>query len=176
MELFPESRKHAWSNDRACHGHIWVQVTDVVNIRFAFQQGNDRANDALKRWIGHGHDGIAGHKERARNRQRDVAEVIQHAFFHAETRKVGRTGTNDAHSVHNFSLVRAPWASLCGIVGWAPAEHRQAMRRGESFHDGMSHLGGRGSIRRVIEIQQQDAHGEIVLSSASVRGAVAQRF
>src|SRR5204862_7516350 len=99
MEPFPESRKHAWSNDRPSHGPIWVQITDVVNIRFAFQQSNNRANDALKRRIGHCDDRVPRHKERAKNRQGDVADVIKHALIHAESRNGGRTGTTVSDSI-----------------------------------------------------------------------------
>ena len=88
MKFFPDPRDPAGFDDRASHGHVRIHVPYVVDVRLAFQQGDDRADDALKRRIGHGHDGVRRHKERTWNRQRDVAEIIQHPFFHIEARKI----------------------------------------------------------------------------------------
>ena len=173
MEFFPDPREPAGFNDRASHGHVRIHVAYVVDVRLAFQQGDNRANDALKRRIGHGRDGVARHKERTRNRQRDVAEIIQHPFFHVKARKIRRTGTDDAHPARDFRLVRPPRAAFGRIVGRPPAQHRHVVGHGNGIHDALRHLRGRGSVRRVIKIEQQNAHGKIVQSSGSPRSAVA---
>src|SRR5437879_8563202 len=104
MEFFPEPREHSWPDDRAPQRHVRIQISYVVDVRLAFEQGDDRAKDALKRRIGHRHDGIAGHKKRARDRQCGVAEVIRQAVFHTEARKVSRTCANYEGRVGAFRL------------------------------------------------------------------------
>ena len=167
MEFFPDLCEHTGLNDRAGHGHVRIQVPDVVEIRLAFQHSHNRADDPLKRRIGHCQNHITRHKERARNRQRDVAEIVHHPSCHVEARKVGRTSANDACPVSDFRLVWPPSAPFRGIIGRPPTQHRHVMRGGKRVHDGVRHLRGRRSIRREIEIEQQDSHKRIVQSSVA---------
>src|SRR5229473_2904080 len=173
LEFFPDPRQPPGFNDRAPYGHVRVHVPYVVDVWLAFQHGHDRANDALKRRIGHRHDGVTAHKKRARNRQRDVAEIIHHSFFHIEARKVRRPRANDARSARDFRLVRPPRAPLGGIVGRPPAQHRHLVGNGKSIHRALRHLRRRGRVRRVIKIEQQNSHWNIVQICVSALGAVA---
>ena len=62
VKFFPDSREDAQFDDRASHSHVRVQIPSVVRERFAFQHGNERADDALKRRIGHGQHDVAVNK------------------------------------------------------------------------------------------------------------------
>src|SRR6266852_4340412 len=53
MQDFPDLYEPARLNDGATHGHVRIHVPDVVDVRFTFQHSHDRANDSLKRRIGH---------------------------------------------------------------------------------------------------------------------------
>jgi len=49
MEFFPDSREPARLDDRAAYRHIRIHVSNVVDVRPAFQLCHYRANDPLKR-------------------------------------------------------------------------------------------------------------------------------
>jgi len=88
VEFFPDARERTWLDDGAADGHVRIEVADVVNVRLAFREGDERADDSLEGGIGHGEDDVTGKKQRARNGQENIAEIIEHALFHLRARVI----------------------------------------------------------------------------------------
>src|SRR5208283_3702381 len=59
VQLFPEARQHARGNDGASQGDIGIQVSDVVDVGLAFQDGHEGTDDALEGRVGHGQNDVA---------------------------------------------------------------------------------------------------------------------
>jgi hypothetical protein len=95
MELFPDAGEEAGLDDGAADGHVRVEVADVVNVGLVFQEGDECADDAFERRVGHGQDDVAGKKQRAGHSQENVAEVVEQALFHLCARVIGRAGADD---------------------------------------------------------------------------------
>ena len=48
------------------------------------------------------------------------------------------------------------------------------MTRGHGFHHGVGHFRGRRSVRRVIKVEQQDAHRKIVQGTQKRKGLIGE--
>jgi len=124
VQLFPEAGQHARGNNGASQGHIGIQISDVVDVGLAFQQGDEGTDDALEGRVGHGQNDIAGKKQGARNRQENVAQVIEHAFFHLQAGEIRGAGADDPHAPGILGLIKTPRPAIRGIVRRASAENR----------------------------------------------------
>ncbi len=58
MHFFPNTNEQAVAHDISAHGHVRIQVPDVVHVRLPLQPGHERSNDSLERRIGHGQHNI----------------------------------------------------------------------------------------------------------------------
>src|SRR6185437_960819 len=63
VEAFPKGNPTSRTDDVATQGHIGIKITDVIDKRNALDSSDRRANDAVKRGVGHGKDeiGFDGH-------------------------------------------------------------------------------------------------------------------
>ena len=82
--------------------------------------------------------------------------------MHLNARIVRGTNADDAYSAEIFRLRKAPRAAVGGIVGRAAAKDRNIVVGRECLGHGLDHFCRRGSVGRVVEIQQQDTHVVIV--------------
>jgi len=163
MQVFPKARQQAGGNDGTSQGHIGIQVSDVVDVRLAFQEGDKGADDTLEGRVGHGQNDVTRKREGPRNSQENIAQVIEHASFHLPAGKIRGAGADDPHAPAILGLVEAPGPAFGGIVGRASAENRDVMLFGKGIGKGLRHFRGCRSVRRIVEVQEQNAHGEIVL-------------
>ena len=83
VHTLPHPREESWRDNRPSHRHIGVHIPDVVHVRFLLQQRHKCADNPLERRVSHGQDHVARQEEGARHRQKDVAQVIPHSFFHS---------------------------------------------------------------------------------------------
>ena len=123
------------------------------------------ADDALEWRIRHRQHHIARQKECARHRQRDVAQIIQHAPAHLKARIIRRANADDSQSSDPFRSRNAPRAPRRRIIGGAAAQYGNFMALRQRFCHGHGHFCGRGSVRRKIEVKQENPHREIVQGS-----------
>ncbi len=122
VQSFPNARKKTGFDNRSTQRHVRIHIANVVDIRFALQQRNDGANDSFERRVGHRKHHIASQEERSRNGECNVAQIVEHAPFHLETRIVCGTHTNDCALV-----LRVPFARVATAA--VPLGRRRAGRK-----------------------------------------------
>ncbi len=126
--------------------------------------------DAVEGRIGHGQDYVAGDEKRAERGELCVGEVIQEAKLHLHARVGGGTDANygqrGAIGGDALGLPEFPGAAFGGIVGGAAAEDGDFVGLGECADHRLRYFCGGGGVGREIQIQQQNAHGQIVQGRA----------
>ena len=153
MQPFPPPSEPAGLYQGPTNGHVGIEVADVVDVRFAFQHGQPCAEDSLKRGIGHRQDDVAIYQQGIRHGQSGIAQVIDDAFVHVETRERGRANPHDPAGSHGFRRQEPPGMAFARVIGRTSAHHRHGMCSGDRVHDGPRDLGGCRSVGRVVEIQ-----------------------
>src|SRR5208337_4178982 len=98
--------------------------------------------------------------------QENISQVIENAFLHLNTGEIRGAGADDPRAPGILGLIETPSPALGGNVGRAPAENRDVMLFAKSIDNGLRHFRGRRGVRRIVKVQEQNAHGEIVQAEA----------
>ena len=172
MHGFPARRETSRTHNRAADGHVRIHVANVVHERTARQARNQGSGNAFDGRIGHRQNNVRMNRERARDRERKIRQIIRYAAAHLKTRKRGGADALDGKIAANFAAQEIARMVFGWIVARPACKNRDAMLLGESLSHLRGEFGRGAGVRRKIFVQQKDVHRlirEKRKSSAKIR-------